>query len=149
MKIKKPHFTNEFFSSTIGSYLVCQEKLKNTNIWKIKKMWKRFQEKDDLRHSEKYDEFIHLINVYFGIPDTDVPIVAVYSKVTHNIIHCLFYESTLIPVTDTIPVATLVYPTKVWDIKGNEIDFYKWRDWRGNEHNSKEAHDNVVEEKRT
>lgn len=144
MKIKKPHFTNEFFSSTIGSYLVCQEKLKNINIWKIKKMWKRFQEKDDLRHSEKYDEFIHLINVYFGIPDTDVPIVAVYSKVTHNIIHCLFYEATLIPVTDTIPVATLVYPTKVWDIKGNEIDFYKWRDWRGNEHNSEELN-NVVE----
>jgi hypothetical protein len=102
-----------------------------------------------LRHSEKYDEFIHLINVYFGIPDTDVPIVAVYSKVTHNIIHALFYDNFILPVTDTIPVATLVYPTKVWDLKGNEIDFYKWRDWRGNEHNSKEAHDNVVEEKRT
>jgi hypothetical protein len=144
MKIKKPHFTNEFFSSTIGSYLVCQEKLKNTNIWKIKKMWKRFQEKDDLCHSEKYDEFIHLINVYFGIPDTDVPIVAVYSNATHNIIHCLFYEDTLIPVTETIPVATLVYPTKVWDLKGNKIDFYKWRDWHGNEHNSKELN-NVVE----
>lgn len=144
MKIKKPHFTNEFFSSTIGSYLICQEKLKNTNIWKIKKMWSRFQKKDDLRHSEKYDEFIHLINVYFGIPDTDVPIVAVYSNATHNIIHCLFYEDTLIPVTDTIPVATLVYPTKVWDLKGNEIDFYKWRDWHGNEHNNKE-NDNVAE----
>ena len=148
MKIKKPHFTNEFYSSTIGSYLVCQEKLKNTNIWKIIKMWSRFQKKDDLCHSEKYDEFIHLINVYFGIPDTDVPIVAVYSNATHNIIHCLFYDDTLIPVTETIPVATLVYPTKVWDLKGNEIDFYKWRDWRGNEHNSKEAHDNVAEEKR-
>lgn len=149
MKIKKPHFTNEFYSSTIGSYLVCQEKLKNTNIWKIIKMWNRLQSKDDLPHSEKYDGFIHLINVYFGIPDTDVPIVAVYSKVTHNIIHCLFYEDTLIPVTETIPVATLVYPTKVWDLKGNEIDFYKWRDWRGNEHSSKEAHDNVVEKERT
>ena len=144
MKIKKPHFTNEFYSSTIGSYLVCQEKLKNTNIWKIIKMWNRLQSKDDLLHSEKYDEFIHLINVYFGIPDTDVPIVAVYSNVTHNIIHCLFYEDTLIPVTETIPVATLVYPTKVWDLKGNEIDFYKWRDWRGNEHNNKE-NDNVAE----
>jgi hypothetical protein len=149
MKIKKPHFTNEFYSSTIGSYLVCQEKLKNTNIWKIKKMWKRFQEKDDLHHDEEYSRFIHWINVYFDIPEKDVPIVAVYSNATHNVIHCLFYEETLIPVTDTIPVATLVYPTKVWDLKGNEIDFYKWRDWRGNEHNSKEAHDNVVEEKRT
>ena len=146
MKIKRPHFTNEFFSSTIGSYLVCQEKLKNANIWKIMKMWKRFQKEDDLRHSEKYDEFIHLINVYFDIPEVEVPIVAVYSKVTHNIIHCLFYEDTLIPVTDTIPVATLVYPTKVWNMKGEDVSFYKWYDWRGNEHNNKEAN-NVAEEK--
>lgn len=145
-KIYKPHFTNEFYSSTIGSYIVCQEKLKNINIWRAIKMWKRFQKKDDLCHSEKYDKFIHWINVYFSIPETEVPIVAVYSDVTKNIIHCLFYEETLIPVTETIPVATLVYPTKVWRLNGEFINFYKWRDWRGNEHNNKEAN-NVVEKK--
>ena len=151
-KIKKPVFGKEFYSSTIGTYLMCQEKLKNTNIWKIQRMWKRFNEKDDLKHSEKYKDFIHWINVYFDIPENDVPIVAVYSETTENIIHCLFYKDFLIPASD-FPTATLLHPSRVWDLKGNEICVYKWYDWKGHEHSSEdnseeEESNNVSEEER-
>lgn len=147
-KVKLPKFSKEFFTSTIGSYLVCQEKLKSVSIWHVMKMWKKFMHDDDLKHATNYPDFIHWIDIYFNVESKEtIPIVAVYSETTENIIHCLFYDNTLIPASD-LPVATLMHPSKVWDLKGKFIDYYEWYDWKGVKHTSKEGEQNVSEEEK-
>lgn len=147
-KIKEPRFTSEHYSSTIGSYIVAQKKLGNApSMWKIEKQWKRLQRHPDELEVTNLKGMCHNINVYFGLKeDFEAPIVAVYSEATKNIVFALYYGDMLVSLTD-VPVATLVYPTKVWTLKDEkEIHGYHYFDWKGNEH-IEGVNDNVFQQK--
>lgn len=136
--IKLPKFTNDFYSSTIGSWIVCQHKLGNApSMFYIMKQWKNFKKKDDLKHSPDIKEFLHQINVYFNLKeDWNVPVVIVYSDTTQNLLFTLYdgETKTLIPTTPVLPLATLVYPKKVWNLNQEEVHGYTYFDWKGNKH---------------
>ena len=143
--VKLPKFTNDFYSSTIGSWIVAQQKLGNApSMFYIMKQWKNFQKKDDLKHSPDIKEFLHQINVYFNLKeDWNVPVVMVYSDMTQNLLFTLYDNETktLIPTTPIMPLATLVYPKKVWNLEQEEITEYYFFDWKGIKHYSKESKD--------